>query len=74
MIRVRNRDLLAAVGVDVIDREAMAELPVYLHSLEHRLIQAQDELIDNDHLSDAVADAFNVVRVLRLAATEGRSE
>lgn len=74
MIRIRRRDLLAAIGVDAIDREAMAGLPVYLHSLEIKLAQAQGELTDNDHLSDAVCDAFNIVRALRLTVTEGNGE
>lgn len=74
MIRIRHRDLLVAIGVDAIDREALAGLPVYLHSLELKLAKAQDELADNDHLSDAVGDAFNIVRALRLTATEGKGK
>lgn len=68
-MNIRRRDLLNAIGVDN-DREALAGLPVYLRSLELKLRQAAQEMEDNDYLSDAVVDACNIVRVLRLQSTK----
>lgn len=72
-MNVRRRELLTALGVDVIDREAMAGLPDYLRSLELALCEAQQELEDDDRLSYAVGDACNIVQVLRTKITEERS-
>lgn len=69
-MNIRRRDLLNAIGVDT-DREALAGLPVYLRSLELKLRQAEQELEDNDHLSDAVVDALNILRVLQIAVHQG---
>ena len=73
MISVRHRDLLAAIGVDAIDREALAGLPDYLRSLEATLSEAQQALDDDDRLAYAVGDASNIVQVLRTKIAEGRT-
>ena len=74
MINVRHRDLLTAIGVDAIDREALAGLPDYLRSLETTLSEAQQALDDDDRLAYAVGDASNIVQVLRTKITEGRTD
>ena len=73
-MKVRHRELLTAIGVDAIDREALAGLPDYLRSLELALSEAQQALDDDDRLSYAVGDACNIVQVLRTKITEERSE
>lgn len=72
-MKVRHRELLTAIGVDAIDREALAGLPDYLRSLELALSEAQQALDDDDRLSYAVGDACNIVQVLRTKITEERS-
>lgn len=74
MINVRHRELLTALGVDAIDREALAVLPEYLRLLEITLSEAQEALDDDDRLASAVGDASNIVQVLRTKITEGRGE
>jgi hypothetical protein len=74
VINVRHRDLLTAIGVDAIDREALAGLPDYLRSLETTLSEAQQALDDDDRLAYAVGDASNIVQVLRTKITEGRTD
>ena len=72
-MKVRHRELLTAISVDAIDREALAGLPDYLRSLELALSEAQQALDDDDRLSYAVGDACNIVQVLRTKITEERS-
>lgn len=73
-MHVRHRDLLTAIGVDAIDREALAGLPDYLRSLATTLSEAQQALDDDDRLAYAVGDASNIVQVLRTKITEGRTD